>query len=57
MEDSRRNRKKVSVVVKILSGLILLCVICIVGYVIYMQANYYRIEDHAVLEAENNQKK
>lgn len=64
MEDNRTNqndrkktaRVRIPVPVKILAGLLLLCVICAAGYVIYMQANYYRIEDEAVLETENNQK-
>ena len=29
--------------------------ICIAGYIIYMQMNYYRIEDHTALETGNNQ--
>ena len=58
---NQNDRKKtarvcIPVPVKILAGLLLLCVICAADYVIYMQANYYRIEDEAVLETENNQK-
>lgn len=47
--------KRVPIVIKILGGLLLLCVLCAAGYVVYMQANYYRIEDHAPLEVENDQ--
>ena len=32
----------------------LVLIFVIVGYVVYLQVNYYRIEDHAVLEIENN---
>lgn len=48
------QRRRVPVIVKILAGIVLLIILCAAGYVIYMQANYYRIEDHAALEAENN---
>lgn len=45
------------VIVKILAGLLLVCAVCIAGYVIYMQMNYYRIEDHTALTVENNQER
>ncbi len=53
----KKDRLHIPVIVKILASLVLLCIICIAGYVIYMQVNYYRIEDHAALEVENNNEK
>lgn len=53
-DQSKIKRKRIPIIVKILTGILLLCFICIVGYVTYMQVNYYRIEDHTVLEVENN---
>lgn len=41
----------------VLRGIILIflaLILVVGGYVIYLQSNYYRIEDHAVLEVENN---
>lgn len=43
------------VFIKILAGLLIVCAIGIAGYIVYMQMNYYRIEDHTALEAGNNQ--
>lgn len=37
-----------------LTGIILMCVIFMIGYIIYMQAHYYRIEDRTSLAVENN---
>ncbi len=54
--QAETKRKRIHVVFKILAGLILLVLLCIAGYIIYMQANYYRIEDHAKLEVGNNPK-
>ena len=49
------HRKSViSIILKGIAGLILLLVVCVVGYVAYMQIHYYRIEDHAELEVENH---
>lgn len=48
--------KRIPIAVKILAGAFLLVILCAAGYVIYMQANYYRIEDHTALETENNAK-
>ena len=48
--------KRIPIAVKILAGAFLLVILCAAGYVIYMQANYYRIEDHTALEPENNAK-
>lgn len=41
----------------VLRGIIVIflaLILVVGGYVIYLQSNYYRIEDHAVLEVENN---
>lgn len=41
----------------VLRGIIIIflaLILVVGGYVIYLQSNYYRIEDHAVLEVENN---
>jgi endonuclease/exonuclease/phosphatase family metal-dependent hydrolase len=54
---AKSNKFYISIILKLILGILLLCLVCIAGYVIYMQANYYRIEDHAPLEAENNQEK
>lgn len=49
------HRKSViSIILKGIAGFILLLVVCVVGYVAYMQIHYYRIEDHAELEVENH---
>ena len=40
--------------VRVIILILLVLILTIVGYVIYLQANYYRIEDHAALEVENN---
>ena len=49
-----RKGRHIPVMIKVLAGVLLLLLLCVSGYVIYMQANYYRIEDHAPLEAKNN---
>lgn len=54
-EKGKTGRLHLPVIVKILAGLFIACVICIAGYIIYMQMNYYRIEDHTALETGNNQ--
>ena len=54
-EKGKTGRLHQPVIVKILAGLFIACVICIAGYIIYMQMNYYRIEDHTALETGNNQ--
>lgn len=51
------KRRKISGGGLVLRGviIIILALLLVVGgYVIYLQSNYYRIEDHAVLEVENN---
>lgn len=45
--------KKISIVI---GSLLLALVIFVVGYVTYMQVNYYRIEDNQPLEISNNKK-
>jgi endonuclease/exonuclease/phosphatase family metal-dependent hydrolase len=54
MKESTK-RRKLPIPVKILLGVIGLAVLCVAGYIIYMQANYYRIADHTALEVENAQ--
>ena len=49
-----RKGRHIPVMIKVLAGVLLLLLLCVAGYVIYMQANYYRIEDHAPLEVKNN---
>lgn len=44
-------------VLKIAAGVLVICILCIAYYIIYMQSQYYRIEDHAELAVENNQNK
>lgn len=46
--------KKVKIGVGIVCGILLACIIAVAGYVIYMQAHFYRIEDHTELTVENN---
>lgn len=56
MKKGEKGRK-ISGGVLVLRGviIIILALLLVVGgYVIYLQSNYYRIEDHAVLEVENN---
>lgn len=41
------------VVLFLIGGIILLVLLAVVGYVIYMQINYYRIDDNSALEISN----
>ena len=53
----RENKPKRSVLgtgIRIIAGAVLLLVLAVAGYIIYMQAHYYRIEDYLALEIENN---
>lgn len=50
----KKNKTIAGSVLKVILGIILLCILLIAGYVIYMQTQYYRIEDHTALEVENN---
>lgn len=59
MRGSRVNqdsREGLPVLVKIVLGAFLIIILCAAGYVAYMQANYYRIEDYTVLEPRRNPK-
>lgn len=49
------KRSALGIGIRVIAGMVLLIVLAAVGYIIYMQAHYYRIEDHLALEAENNQ--
>ena len=48
-------RKPIKIILITITSLILLLAICAGGYVAYMQAKYYRIEDNLSLETTNNQ--
>ena len=52
--EKRRKRGGAVLVIRAVIILILALLLVVAGYVIYLQANYYRIEDHAALEVENN---
>ena len=54
-EKGAKGGLHLPVFIKILAGLLIACAIGIAGYIVYMQMNYYRIEDHTALEAGNNQ--
>lgn len=45
----------IRLILKIVLGLVLVLALVVGGYVIYLQANYYRIEDNTKLEINNNQ--
>ena len=49
-----KKRSKAGVALRAVLIIFLVLIFVIVGYVVYLQVNYYRIEDHAVLEIENN---
>lgn len=52
--DRKKSKKSIgSRIIKVILGLILLCALLVIGYVVYMQMHYYRIEDHTKLEVEN----
>lgn len=54
-EDQReRKKRRIPLVIRIPVGILLFVFLCVCGYVIYMQVNYYRIEDHALLEIMND---
>lgn len=55
-----RKEQKSSLKIRALKMVVLLVVLCIIliaCYVIYMQSQYYRIEDHTTLAVENNSDK
>ena len=47
--------KAVNIALKIVAAIVVAAIVFVLGYVIYVSANYYRIEDHAELEVENAQ--
>lgn len=52
---NREKRKSLKIrALKIVLAIVLICVLFIAGYVIYMQLQYYRIEDHTELDIKNN---
>ena len=52
--DRKKSKKSIgSRIIKVILDLILLCALLVIGYVVYMQMHYYRIEDHTKLEVEN----
>lgn len=53
-KENKPKRSALGTGIRIIAGIVLLFVLVIAGYVIYMQAHYYRIEDHLALEIENN---
>lgn len=54
VKHGKKKRSAVGLVIKILSALVLVAVLTVAIYLVYMQMNYYRIEDHTKLKAENN---
>lgn len=55
MKKSEKKSGKILLrAAKIVTAMILVIVLAATGYIVYMQAQYYRIEDHTVLEIENN---
>lgn len=49
-----KKKSGAALAVRAIILIFLVLILIIAGYVIYLQANYYRIEDHAALEVENN---
>lgn len=54
MEGGKKKRSIGGIAVRAAVVVITLLLLTIAGYVIYMQTQYYRIEDHMVLEVENS---
>lgn len=52
--EKRQKKTKVGLVIRMIIIIVLILIFVIAGYVIYLQANYYRIEDHAQLTIEHN---
>lgn len=46
--------KKIKIGIGICVGLLLAVILVVGGYVVYMQAHFYRIPDHTALAVENN---
>lgn len=53
--NGNRRKSSIRTAGKTLLSIVLLLAVAVGGYVIYMQANYYRIKDHTALAVENNQ--
>ena len=47
--------KAVSIFLKVVAAVVVVAIVFALGYVAYVCANYYRIDDHAALEVENAQ--
>ncbi|MDO4323898.1 MAG: endonuclease/exonuclease/phosphatase family protein [Lachnospiraceae bacterium] len=56
MQKSKKKgrRSAAAILVRVVIAAVLLCVLAAAGYILYMQMHYYRIEDHAELDIENN---
>lgn len=52
--EKKTGRSVAALIVKIVIGVLAVCILAVAAYIIYMQLHYYRIEDHAPLEVENN---
>ena len=52
--EKRGKRGGAALAVRVVLALLLAVILVVVGYVVYLQANYYRIADHTALEVENN---
>ena len=50
-------KKWVKIILGVFGGLLGLLLVAAGGYIAYMQANYYRIEDETLLETENTVRK
>lgn len=58
MKNRKEQKSSLKIrALKIVALLVILCIILIACYVIYMQSQYYRIEDHTTLAVENNSDK
>lgn len=58
MKNRKEQKSSLKIrALKIVALLVTLCIILIACYVIYMQSQYYRIEDHTTLAVENNSDK
>ena len=53
--NGNRRKSSIRTAGKTLLSIVLLLAVAVGGYVIYMQANYYRIKVHTALAVVNNQ--
>lgn len=53
MEGKKKKRSAARIVAGVILGIVILLLLAVIGYVAYMQTQYYRIEDHVALEIEN----